>query len=198
MRLRVSLIMLPHSGMGGLAPSPKKLRAASSIIMVPMSSMEVTRMGPRILGRMCPQMIFPVPLPESRTAFIHWDSFWLRVWLRAILAYLGQEMAARAMMAFCSPPPRDPATARANTSPGKARNTSEIRISTVSVRPPTQPQVTPTAVPRPVMTATSNRVEKILVRLPAITLDSISRPYRSVPRGWALVGGCLAMSRFCR
>ena len=74
-RLRVSLIMLPHSGMGGLAPSPKKLRAASSIIMVPMSSIDVIRMGPIMLGRMCPKMIFPVLLPERRTAFIQAVSF---------------------------------------------------------------------------------------------------------------------------
>ena len=49
-RLRVSLIMLPHSAVGGFAPRPRKLSAASSIIMVPMSSMEVTRIGPRISG----------------------------------------------------------------------------------------------------------------------------------------------------
>ena len=70
----------------------------------------------------------------------------------------------------------DPATASANTSPGKARNTSEMRINTVSTQPPTQPQMTPTAVPTAVMTATSKSVEEILVRLPAITLDNISRP----------------------
>ena len=32
------------------------------------------------------------------------------------------------MMAFCTPPPSTAATARANTSPGNARNISEIRI----------------------------------------------------------------------
>ena len=52
-RLRVSLIILPHSGMGGFAPSPKKLSADSSIIMVPMSNTEVTKIGPRMLGRIC-------------------------------------------------------------------------------------------------------------------------------------------------
>ena len=175
-RLRVSLIMLPHSAMGGFAPSPKKLNAASSIIMVPISSMAVTRIGPMMLGRMCLKMIVPVLLPESFAAFIQTVSFWARVWLRAIRAYLGQEITARAIMAFCNPPPSTPATASANTSPGKARNRSEIRISTVSNALPYQPQTTPTAVPKAVMIATSKRVEKILVRLPTITRDSISRP----------------------
>ena len=94
-RLRVSLIMLPHSGTGGLAPSPRKLSAASSIIMVPMSSMEVTSTGPMIFGRRCFRIILNVPLPESFTARIHVVSFRARVWLRAIRAYLGQEMAAQ-------------------------------------------------------------------------------------------------------
>ena len=68
-RLRASLIILPHSAVGGLAPRPRKERPASSIIMVPMSSMEVTRIGPMMLGRICLKMIFQVPLPESRAAF---------------------------------------------------------------------------------------------------------------------------------
>ena len=42
-RLRVSLIILPHSAVGGFAPRPRKLSAASSIIIVPISSMAVTR-----------------------------------------------------------------------------------------------------------------------------------------------------------
>ena len=74
-RLRVSLTMLPHSAVGGLAPNPKKLSAASSIIIVPMSSMEVTRMEPMMFGRMCRRMIYNVLLPDRRTAFIQWVSF---------------------------------------------------------------------------------------------------------------------------
>ena len=57
-RLRASLIMLPHSAVGGLAPRPRKLNPASSIIIVPISSMEVTKMGPTIFGRICLKMIF--------------------------------------------------------------------------------------------------------------------------------------------
>ena len=175
-RLRVSLIMLPHSAVGGFAPRPRKLSAASSIIMVPMSSMEVTRIGPRIFGRMCLKMSFAVLLPESFAAFIQTVSFWASVWLLAMRAYLGQEIAASAIIAFCSPPPRTPATASANTNPGNARNISEMRMRTVSSHPPLHPQNTPTAVPSVVMTATSRSVEKMLVRLPTITRESISRP----------------------
>ena len=104
-------------------------------------------------------MIFAVLLPESFAALIQAVSFCERVWLRAILAYFGQEMAASAMMAFCSPPPSTPATASANTSPGKARNISEMRMSRVSIQLPFQPQNTPTAVPIAVIIATSSNVE---------------------------------------
>ena len=104
-------------------------------------------------------MIFQVPLPESRAAFRYGVSFCERVWLRAILAYFGQEIAARAMIAFCKPPPRTPATASAKTRPGKARNMSEMRMSTVSIHLPCQPQKRPIQVPSAVMIATSRRVE---------------------------------------
>ena len=67
-RLRVSLIMLPHSAVGGLAPRPRKLNPANSIIIVPMSSMEVTRIGPTMFGRMCLKMSFAGLLPERRAA----------------------------------------------------------------------------------------------------------------------------------
>ena len=51
-RLRVSLIMLPHSAVGGFAPRPRKLSPARSIIIVPISSMEVTRIGPILVTSM--------------------------------------------------------------------------------------------------------------------------------------------------
>ena len=89
---------------------------------------------------------------------------------------LGQDTAASAKMALCSPPPRAPATARANTSPGKARNISDTRMSTASAHPPKKPPQRPTAVPSTVTAATSSSVEKMLVRLPTMTRDSISRP----------------------
>ena len=68
-RLLASLIILPHSAVGGFAPSPRKLSPASSIIIVPISSMDVTRIGPMILGSRCTKIILTVPLPASLAAF---------------------------------------------------------------------------------------------------------------------------------
>ena len=67
-RPRVSLIMLPHSAVGGLAPSPRKLSPASSIIIVPISSIDVTRIGPTIFGNMCLNIILLVLLPDNLAA----------------------------------------------------------------------------------------------------------------------------------
>ena len=74
-RLRVSLIILPHSAVGGFAPRPRKLSAASSIIIVPISSMAVTRIGPMIFGRMCLKISLPELLPYSFAALIQTVSF---------------------------------------------------------------------------------------------------------------------------
>ena len=65
-------------------------------------------------------------------------------------------------MALCIPPPNTPAIARANTSPGKARNISEILISITSTALPLNPHIIPIIVPIIVITATSIRVEYIL------------------------------------
>ena len=51
----------------------------------------------------------------------------------------------------------------------------------------------PIPVPTTVTIATNSKVEKILVVLPIMTLESISLPYRSVPRGCAKLGGFWAI-----
>ena len=69
-RLRPSLIILPHSAMGGLTPRPKKDKAASSIIIVPISSTAVTSTGPAIFGKICRITNYRSELPDSLAAMI--------------------------------------------------------------------------------------------------------------------------------
>ena len=57
--------MRPHSGVGGLAPRPRKERPATSRITVPMSSVICTITGPKALGRMWRRTI-----RESRTPIV--------------------------------------------------------------------------------------------------------------------------------
>ena len=133
--LRPSLIILPHSAIGGFTPSPRKESPANSIIIVPISKTDVTRMGPAMFGRTCFTRSFGVLLPESCAAIIYGAFFCARVSPLASLANFGQLITASAIIALWTPPPSTPATARANTNPGKARNKSEIRIRTVSTFP---------------------------------------------------------------
>ena len=66
------------------------------------------------------------------------------------------------------------------------------RIISPSTQPPRTPQRTPTAVPTAVITATSASVESTLVCSPTKIRESRSRPYRSVPAGWARLGASRA------
>ena len=104
--------------------------------MVPMSSAAVTKIGPRMLGSRCRTATCQGRLPASRAAAIKSLRRSASVWLRARRAYLGQLMAASASTALTTPPPSTAATASANTSPGKARQRSDRRISTASAAPP--------------------------------------------------------------
>ena len=58
-----------------LAPRPRKESPASSIIMVPISSIAVTRIGPKILGRMCRIISVNVEQPEILAASRYRESF---------------------------------------------------------------------------------------------------------------------------
>ena len=83
--------------------------------MVPISSIAVTRIGPRIFGRIWRTIICPELFPDSLAAAMKEDSFSARVWLRATRAYFGQLMTASAMTALLTPPPSSAAIARAKT-----------------------------------------------------------------------------------
>ena len=130
------LIMLPHSATGGWAPNPKNDNPAISIIMVPISSIEVTRIGPAIFGSTCRKIICKTESPANWEACIYGRFFMDNVCPLAILEYLGQLIKASAITAFLTPPSRIAATVIANTRPGNARHTSEILIITESTIPP--------------------------------------------------------------
>ena len=166
--------------------------------MAPISSTAVTRIGPRLLGRICPRMICAEELPASRAAAIKSALFKVNVRLRAIRAYLGQLTAASAITALVMPPFNSAAIAMAITSPGNAKHTSAMRITAESRIPPQKPHITPAAVPVTVIITTRVSAEATLVFNPIKILESISRPKRSVPAGWARLGGCNERLISCR
>ena len=88
-------------------------------------------------GTICPQMMRALEAPWRRTAAM--KSAWRTVMVsaRAMRAYGGHAVIAIAMMAFSMPGPSAATNASARIRRGNARNTSVMRISTVSSQPPT-------------------------------------------------------------
>ena len=173
--------MLPHSGVGGVAPSPKNDSAAISIRLVPISRLEVTTIGPIIFGSISVNTICIVLLPLILAAFMYVEVLTESTRPLDSLAYLGQPTEARAIIAPNIPFLKSPAVAIASTRPGNAKNISDRRISKVSAIPPRYPQNIPITTPITAIKSTTAKAENILILDAAITLENISLPYISVP-----------------
>ena len=81
-------------------------------------------------------MIFILLQLFNLAAEIKVELFTVKTCALANLANLGQEISVSAITAFNTLPPNIPAIAIASTMPGKAKNTSDIRIKIVSILPP--------------------------------------------------------------
>jgi oligopeptide/dipeptide ABC transporter ATP-binding protein len=57
-------MMLPHSGVGGFIPTPKKLNPEEKRIAHGISKVEKTSPTETVLGRMCRKMILTSPAPH--------------------------------------------------------------------------------------------------------------------------------------
>src|SRR4030067_3558884 len=60
--------MFPQVGVGGMIPSPKKLKLASVMIAAGIHRVANTRMGENTLGRTWKKMIFGLLWPRARAA----------------------------------------------------------------------------------------------------------------------------------
>ena len=72
---------------------------------------------------------------------------------------------------------------------GMTRKMSVIRISTTSMMPPKNPEITPTAPPISIATRAAANPTSSDTRVPAISSESMSTPPSSVPSQWAELGG---------
>jgi hypothetical protein len=63
-----SLMMLPQLASGGRTPKPRKLSAASTRIVLPMSSVALTITGAMQLGSRCRNMMRARPKPSDLAA----------------------------------------------------------------------------------------------------------------------------------
>ncbi len=62
--------MLPQVGVGGATPKPKKLKLASTRMAVAVQRLLITRISPRILGKIWDRTILFLFAPRARTASI--------------------------------------------------------------------------------------------------------------------------------
>src|SRR5699024_3771696 len=83
---RPSLNIAPHSGVGGCAPSPKKLNPAASKIAVPIPSVAWTMIGATQFGKTCWMTILPCFAPIALAASIYSISLTDNTAARTILA----------------------------------------------------------------------------------------------------------------
>ena len=104
--------------------------------------------------------------------------------------YQGNQETASATMALKSPVPSAAVMAIGKSSGGKAKNTSEMRISTVSMRPPKKPASKPMGTPMPMASEMTTTPTMSEVRAPNTTWEKMSWPRSLVPIRWLTPGPC--------
>ena len=134
--VRASLIITPHSGVGGWAPKPMNERPATEVIAAPMSKLACTSSGASVLGSRCRRTIRHSGTPTVRAARMNSRSLSASTCPRIRRAYTGHVTALIAISAFCRLGPSAPAIAIARISAGKAKKMSVMRISASSAQPP--------------------------------------------------------------
>src|SRR5579863_431612 len=108
---------------------------------------------------------------------------------RTMREYHGNQETASAIMALVSPMPREAVMAMGSSSGGKARNTSEMRISAVSRRPPKYPERSPMGTPMAMASPMTTTPTMREVRAPYRTWEKMSWPSSLAPIRWARQGG---------
>src|SRR6202022_1855696 len=112
-----------------------------------------------------------------------------RTWPRMSRAYWAHQVMARAIAQLTIPRPITVAKASAQMICGNARKNSVTRISHSSARRPEAPITSPARPPTAAATAMSRTAAARVGRAPQTTRAERARPFSSVPKGWARLGG---------
>lgn len=132
---RASPNIPPHSGVGGCAPSPRKLNEAPIRIASPNPKVPSTNTVCLMFGRMCRQMIRRPDAPAACAASTYRLFAAANAEPRTTRMKLGAWPNPAANVAWARPGPRRATTISASRIPGKAMSTSTSRMMTVSGRP---------------------------------------------------------------
>src|SRR5436190_15564057 len=154
----VLVSIAPHSGLAGSwSPSPRKLRAATSMIAVASASVPWTITGEMAFGRTWPYRIRTRRTPTDRAARTKSFSRCPRIEPRRSRAKIGIWVTPIAIITSTSPGPSAATIPIANSRPGIASMMSMQRMITVSTTPPKKPAREPRTSPTesPTDTATT-------------------------------------------
>ncbi len=127
---------MPHEGVGGCVPMPRKESAASVRMPKATEKEHCTRSGARQLGRMWRITRRRSEAPSARAAATKSCSLTDSTWARMSRAKFGTNTTPMANSAWMSLGPSTAVMPSARTRPGKDRITSSPRMITLSTRPP--------------------------------------------------------------
>ena len=127
--------MVPHSGVGGCAPMPRKPSAAASRMALEKDSVACTISGATQLGRIVTSISRRWPAPATLAEITYSRFFSAITAARVSRAKCGCSTSAMASMALNRPGPRIATSTSASSSDGKARMMSMMRMISVSTQP---------------------------------------------------------------
>src|SRR5581483_4369192 len=133
------LTIRPQSGVGSCAPRPRNESADAVRMTADTSSETCTISGVIEFGRTCRRRIRRCGTPSARAASTYWRPATEAACPRTSRVYHGHHVSAIARVVFPIEGDSTAANASASSRAGNARNTSVIRMSTSSIRPPKYP-----------------------------------------------------------
>src|ERR1041385_6010144 len=128
--------MLPHVGVGGCAPNPRKLKPASSKIAEAKFDEASTKIGPMILGKICRLMIRTLLKPIDRAASMNSTCFKLKTCPRTRRPTSTHMDKPTAMNTSHSPLPKAKEIAITSSKAGKAHKIFISQLRDASTHPP--------------------------------------------------------------
>src|SRR3954447_26328282 len=179
----------PHSGVGGWAPRPRKLRVEKSITEKAKRIVISTMMGARAFGSILRRMTKPAPSPLAIAALTY---SCLRTASASDLdtrAMPGVKAMAIAITAFVALRPSIETTSSDMRRLGIAMTASTVRIISSSTRPPRYADPVPHSDPATVPASVAMMAIATVAEAPCRTRESRSRPRWSVPRKFTGPGG---------
>src|ERR1700744_3393469 len=136
--------MLPHVGVGGCAPKPRKLNPASSKIADAKLDDASTSIGPIILGRIWRRMMRALLKPIERAASTNSVCFRLNTWPRTNLPTSTHMESPTAINICHNPLPKANDMAITSSNAGSAHKIFITQLNEASTHPPKYPAREPT------------------------------------------------------